>query len=203
MSKVNEFSGAKLDHFNLKKVSKKEGGLNSIFSLTREVNGVPKEVFGHLIDKDPCHPTILDLFNDLRGIMGRVYFITFMGALSEAKEFKATAEQKAYIDKTIAELKSKITITGVQIDGTGENHGIKVFGTLATETNDPIPLRTHRIRFSGDTYGIEDKLKALADAIEDEVFQYHFEGKRSQATIDFQPHVEEGKGKKTKKKDVA
>lgn len=94
----------------------------------------------------------------------------------------------------------KVKATGISISGEGDNRGIVITGTFEVLSGRTVAINSDRITFSGETpYGIDlPLLEETVEIIEDEAFEYIYNGKKAQMTIMFDEVEEVKPGKKGK-----
>lgn len=106
------------------------------------------------------HPDLSDLFLQLREYIAKDH----------------------YMDTDIETLE-RIEITQVLTAGEEEKRGIKFLGTLTTLHDCKVPIQTGIIRFEDDISGYEAELETIFDAIENESFEFIFNGKNMQPSL--------------------
>lgn len=106
------------------------------------------------------HPDLSDLFLQLREYIAKDH----------------------YMDTDVDTL-DRIEITQVLTAGEEEKRGIKFLGTLNTLHECKVPIQTGIIRFEDDESGYEKDLETIFDAIENEAFEFIFNGKNAQPTL--------------------
>ena len=115
-----------------------------------------------LSSKTPVHPDLTKAVNRLRPVFRAVF------------GFKDSA----------------FAVTGASFKGEAEAAGLNVMGRFATESGKEIGLSTHRMLFTEEVYGFEHELEEIRENIEVEAYEYIYEGKSSQGTLDFKDEEE-------------
>lgn len=77
-------------------------------------------------------------------------------------------------------LNENIIVTGIGIAGKEENKGCVLIADYATISGQPTKIASPRIKFLEQYYGFEGQLQDIANAIEHEVFEYLFNGKKAE-----------------------
>lgn len=158
-----------------------EGGLRVNYQINNVVEG---EV--SVIDRDETcdreiHPDLRGLFEDLRPIVARCFnmttFLTLLEVERVGEGFKVAARQ--YAD----ELLKKIEVRGVSWSGTDENVGVVLTAVVETPNGLKAAVNTPRIKVAQISFGFEEELEKITDAIRGEVYQYLFEGKQAQLSL--------------------
>lgn len=174
--------------FNLSKVKLlPKGGIQAEYQVTQVVDGETS-----LIDRsETCtrdvHPDLLGLFEDLRIIVGRVLNITSFLTLIESDEMKIP-ESKRLIARNFAdELLQKIEVRGVAWSGTGEGVGVVITSVLETPNGLKTCINTPRLKMATISFGFEEELEKIVDAIKGEVYEYLFKGKQAQLSLFGEP----------------
>lgn len=174
--------------FNLSKVKLlPKGGIQAEYQVTQVVDGETS-----LIDRsETCtrdvHPDLLGLFEDLRIIVGRVLNITSFLTLIESDEMKLP-ESKRLIARNFAdELLRKIEVRGVAWSGTGEGVGVVITSVLETPNGLKTCINTPRLKMATISFGFEEELEKIVDAIKGEVYEYLFKGKQAQLSLFGEP----------------
>lgn len=174
--------------FNLSKVKLlPKGGIQAEYQVTQVVDGETS-----LIDRsETCtrdvHPDLLGLFEDLRIIVGRVLNITSFLTLMESDEMKLP-ESKRLIARNFAdELLHKIEVRGVAWSGTGDGVGVVITSVLETPNGLKTCINTPRLKMATISFGFEEELEKIVDAIKGEVYEYLFKGKQAQLSLFGEP----------------
>ena len=81
----------------------------------------------------------------------------------------------------LSELQSGlVVVTGIGIAGKEENKGCVISGEYITVSGQPTKICTPRIKFSESYYGFEAQLQDIANALQHEVYEYLFKGKKAE-----------------------
>lgn len=169
-------------NFNLSKIKiDPKGGLQVNYQITTTVDGEPS-----VIDRvDNCtreaHPDLLGLFSDLRAVVGRVFNLTsFLTLLAEMK----LPESKMQAARDFAdELLDRIDVRGVSWSGTDENAGVVITAVFETPNGLKTCINTPRIKLAQISFGFEEELEKIVEAIKSETYKYLYEGKQAQLSL--------------------
>ena len=77
-------------------------------------------------------------------------------------------------------LQENIFVNGIGIAGKDENKGCVLIADYTTISGQPTKIASPRIKFLESYYGFEMQLQDIVNAIEHEVFEYLFNGKKSE-----------------------
>ena len=133
-------------------------------------------------DRD-IHPDLLKLFQDLRIVVGRCLGITSFLSLLESDEMKIP-ESKRQIARDFAdELLEKFYVRGVAWSGTNESVGVVITSVFETANGLKTCINTPRIKLSQISFGFEEELEQIVDAIKSEVYEFLFNGKSAQLSL--------------------
>lgn len=170
--------------FNLSKVKlSKAGGIQVEYQLTQVVG----EETSVVDRKETCtrdvHPDLLALFEDLRIIVGRTFGITSFLTLVESADFNLSEAKRLQARQFADELLQKIEVRGVSWSGTAESIGVVITAILETTNGLKSALNTPRIKLAQISFGFEEELEQITDAIRGEVFAYLFKGKQAQLSL--------------------
>lgn len=171
-------------NFNLSKVKlNPNGGLQADYQVTETVGNEPSITDYHASVSRDIHPDLRGLFEDLRPIVGRVFNITSFLTLLESDEMKLP-ESKKLLARTFAnELVSKIDVRGVSWSGTDDNTGVVITAVFETPNGLKTCINTPRIKMAQISFGFEEELEKIVDAIKTEVYQFLFKGKQAQLSL--------------------
>lgn len=158
-----------------------EGGLRVNYQVNQSVEGeVSVTDRDETCDRD-VHPDLKGLFEDLRPIVARVFnmtsFLTLLEVEKVGEGFKAAARKYA------EELLQKIDVRGVAWSGSDENVGVVITAVVETPNGLKAAVNTPRIKVAQISFGFEEELEKITDAIRGEVYQYLFEGKQAQLSL--------------------
>jgi len=176
-----------LQNFTLESVKKqKNGGL----SISYEVNeSIGEEIYNDKDTKESAripHPDLTNLLKDLIPSVAQVFGYTQLrGAV------KSNAKIEADLEEKYQDLISKLDVTGISISGTGNNKGIIITATMKAESNQKMAMNTHRIRFNESRYGFESDLENVVEDIQNECYDYLFNGKKAQLELFDAPEPKE------------
>lgn len=170
--------------FSLSKVKVINGGGLDVHFEVEEACGaeVYRENY-HLTSGKEIHPDLQKLFDKLKPIMARVYHLSFFRSLMETPDFKATKKQKELAEEAFKEVIDKLRVTGVSLSGKDDNVGVVLTGTFTADSNQKMPINSHRMKFNSERYGFEEEMEEIVGEIESEVYEFLFNGKKSQLEI--------------------
>ncbi len=171
-------------NYNLSKVKlNPNGGLQADYQVTETVGGEPSVTDYHANVSRDIHPDLRGLFEDLRPIVGRVFNITSFLTFLDSDEMKLPESKKvlarAFADKLIAE----IDVRGVSWSGTDDNVGVIITAVFETPNGLKTCINTPRIKMATISFGFEEELEKIVDAIKTEVYQFLFNGKQAQLSL--------------------
>ena len=171
-------------NFNLFKVKlNPNGGLQADYQVTETVGNEPSITDYHASVSRDIHPDLRGLFEDLRPIVGRVFNITSFLTFLESDEMKLP-ESKKLLARTFAnELVSKIDVRGVSWSGSDDNTGVIITAVFETPNGLKTCINTPRIKMAQISFGFEEELEQIVNAIKTEVYQFLFKGKQSQLAL--------------------
>lgn len=142
-----------IQDFTLLKVKlNNEGGLNATYEIKTTLDGVLSTNKHHVECGDIVHSDLIRCFNDLRPLMAKVFF------------FPQDCEEN-------------LRVNGICLAGKNENKGCILTADYFTINEQPVPIRTPRMKFNENYYGFEIRLQEIVAQIEQEVYQYLFEMK--------------------------
>ena len=87
----------------------------------------------------------------------------------------------------VSEFDDKIKANGIAISGEGDNRGIIITGTFEVLSGRTVAINSDRITFNGESaYGFDlPILEEIVDTIENETFEYAYNGRKAQLEIVF------------------
>lgn len=171
-------------NFNLSKVKlNPNGGLQADYQVTETVGGEPSVTDYHANVTRDIHPDLKGLFEDLRPIVARVFNITSFLTLLESDEMKLTEPKKMLAREFANELIAKIDVRGVSWSGTDDNVGVVVTAVFETPNGLKTCINTPRIKLAQISFGFEEELEKIVDAIKKEVYEFLFKGKQAQLSL--------------------
>jgi hypothetical protein len=157
-------------------VSRKEGGDTFVDKQTNESAQFP-------------HPDLMEAFDDLKPILhhswGKNDIITILDNMpADTKE--SVKKIRSFVNEGIKEDLQKITITGIHVSGLDANKGCIITGTYESKNGVKVAMNSPRIKFTDTSMGrFSEDIEKVHDAIEEECYEYVFNGKKAQLSIDF------------------
>ena len=171
-------------NYNLSKVKlNPNGGLQADYQVTETVGGESSVTDYHASVSRDIHPDLRGLFEDLRPIVGRVFNITSFLTLLESDEMKLPESKKTLARAFADELIAKIDVRGVSWSGTDDNVGVVITAVFETPNGLKTCINTPRIKMATISFGFEEELEKIVDAIKTEVYQFLFNGKQAQLSL--------------------
>lgn len=172
--------------FNLSKVKLlPKGGIQVNYQISQVVDGDSSVIDRNETCTRDVHPDLLGLFEDLRNIVGRVFnitsFLTFLDA--EVVNHNIKDRARAFAD----ELLQKIDVRGISWSGTEDNVGVVITSVFETPNGLKTCINTPRIKIAQISFGFEEQLETIVDAVKAEVYAYLFKGKQAQLSLFGQP----------------
>ena len=173
-----------LKDLNLQKVKlEPKGGLQAVYQLTEVVKGEPTITDYQVNVARDIHPDLQKLFKDLRSIVGRVFGLTSFLTITDGKELGLTDAKKEIARKYAEGLLQKIDVRGLSWSGSDENAGIIITSVYETPNGLKTCINTPRIKIAQSSFGFEEELEEIADAIKEEVYEFLFNGKQAQLSL--------------------
>ena len=173
-------------NYNLSKVKLLPGGgIDAEYQITEMVGGEPSVTdYKATVNRD-IHPDLKDLFEDLRPIVARVFGITSFLSLTESGPGGiGLSDSQVKLCRNFAdELVQKVDVRGVTWSGTAEKVGVVVTAVLETPNGLKTAINTPRIKLETISFGFEEELQEITEAIRAEVFQFLFYGKQAQLSL--------------------
>ena len=121
------------------------------------------------------HPDLLAEIDRLKERLAHYFgYLTFDAIVSETR-FGASVSQKKYITDTTQLVLGDIKVTGMSFSGK-DRTGVIIKGTYKGSA-----INTKPLHFGNQEWG--EQLQFICDAIEDEVYNYIFEGKQAQLSL--------------------
>lgn len=171
-------------NYNLSKVKlNPNGGLQADYQVTETVGGEPSVTDYHANVSRDIHPDLRGLFEDLRPIVGRVFNITSFLTFLDSDEMKLPESKKMLARSFADELIAKIDVRGVSWSGTDDNVGVIITAVFETPNGLKTCINTPRIKMATISFGFEEELEKIVDAIKTEVYQFLFNGKQAQLSL--------------------
>ena len=172
------------EKFSLSKVKLlKDGGLDVHFEVTEVVGNESYTNKYHVLSAKDIHPDLRKLFKDLCPIMGRVFNITSFKSMIATPDFKATKKQIEIADSFANECLGNIEVKGVSLSGQDDNVGVVLTGLFTVSNNQKTAINTPRMKYAVETFGFEEALENIVCDIENEVYEFLFDGKRAQMDL--------------------
>lgn len=133
-------------------------------------------------DRD-IHPDLLNLFKDLRIVVGRCLGITSFLSLLESDEMKIPASKMEKAREFADGLMEKFDVRGVAWSGTNESVGVVITSVFETANGLKTCINTPRIKLSQISFGFEEELEKIVDSVKTEVYEFLFNGKSAQLSL--------------------
>lgn len=185
-----------LKDLNLQKVKlEPKGGLQAVYQLTEVVKGEPTITDYQVNVARDIHPDMQKLFRDLRAIVGRVFGLTSFLTITDGKELGLTDAKKGIVRAYAEGLLQKIDVRGLSWSGSDENAGIIITSVYETPNGLKTCINTPRIKIAQNSFGFEEELEQIADAIKQEVYEFLFNGKQAQLSLFGEQQENENKEK--------
>lgn len=174
--------------FNLSKVKLlPKGGIQVNYQISQVVDGESSVIDRNETCTRDVHPDLLGLFEDLRNIVGRVFNITSFLTLLESDEMKLPESKRILARNYADELLQKIEVRGISWSGTEDNVGVVITSVFETPNGLKTCINTPRIKVAQISFGFEEQLETIVDAVKAEVYAYLFKGKQAQLSLFGQP----------------
>lgn len=171
-------------NYNLSKVKlNPNGGLQADYQVTETVGGEPSVTDYHANVSRDIHPDLRGLFEDLRPIVARVFNITSFLTFLDSDEMKLPESKKMLARAFADELIAKIDVRGVSWSGTDDNTGVVITAVFETPNGLKTCINTPRIKMATISFGFEEELEKIVEAIKTEVYQFLFNGKQAQLSL--------------------
>lgn len=171
-------------NYNLSKVKlNPNGGLQADYQVTETVGGEPSVTDYHANVSRDIHPDLRGLFEDLRPIVARVFNITSFLTFLDSDEMKLSESKKMLARAFADELIAKIDVRGVSWSGTDDNTGVVITAVFETPNGLKTCINTPRIKMATISFGFEEELEKIVEAIKTEVYQFLFNGKQAQLSL--------------------
>lgn len=172
-------------NFSLEKVKlTKTGGLDVHYSVNEKLG---TEIYSnkyHIMSSKDVHPDLRKLFSKLNPIVARVFNMdSFVTEVINSADFNATEEQKDLAKYYAETCVDRISVRGISISGKDENQGATIAGVYETDELIKTSICTPKINYATEVFGFESELENIVFDIEDEVYQYLFEGKKAQLEL--------------------
>ena len=115
--------------------------------------------------------------------MGRVFNITSFKSMMATPDFKATKKQTEIAEAFAEECLGNIEVRGVSLSGQDDNVGVILTGLFTVSNNQKTAINTPRMKFNTETFGFEEELENNVSDIENEVYEFLFNGKKAQLEL--------------------
>lgn len=172
------------DKFSLSKVKTlKDVGLCVEYEVTEVVGNESYTNKYHVVSAKDIHPDLRKLFERLRPIMGRIFNITSFKSMVATPDFKATKKQQDIAENFAEECLKNIEVRGVSLSGQDDNVGVVLTGLFTVSNNQKTAINSPRLKYNTETFGFEEELEDIVCNIEEEVFEFLFEGKKAQMEL--------------------
>lgn len=172
------------DKFSLSKVKTlKDGGLDVNYEVTEVIGNESYKNKYHVVSSKDIHPDLRKLFDRLRPIMGRIFNITSFTSMLATPEFKANKKQLDIADDFAEECLKNIEVRGVSLSGQDDNVGVVLTGLFTVSNNQKTAINSPRLKYNTETFGFEEELEDIVCSIEEEVYEFLFEGKKAQMEL--------------------
>ena len=171
-------------NFNLSKVKlDPNGGVKAEYQITTTIDGEPSVIDRTESCTRDVHPDLRGLFEDLRHIVGRVFNITSFLTMLESEEMKMSESKMMTARAFAEELISKIDVRGISWSGTEDNIGVVITAVFETPNGLKTCINTPRIKLAQISFGFEEELETIVNAVKTEVYKYLFECKQAQLSL--------------------
>lgn len=174
------------DDVSIKKIKIKPG-LGAII-VTKNQMSNPKDGASYfdIVSKESpviVHSDFHTALDSLKPIVAEIHYYKEMMLLGSSnfskEEKKAFNLLKKHIDREYTQLLQNITISGVALSGNDKTLGVIITGTIKSEIGQKTALNTPRIMLAADSYGFEQELSDMIDAVTDEMYLYLYEKKKA------------------------
>lgn len=181
------------DYFELKKISlPSSGGVYLEYKYHISQRDEFHEIDDKLQSSVEAHPDLQAKMRSLKDFHMEVGRLKTFYKVINQERFKSSDEQRTIADAALDELKRYIRINKLSISGKDENKGCVITGVVEAETGQGMAFNTHRIQFKGEVYGWEQKLKDIVEDLENEAYEYLFNGKVAEPDMFEESMVEPG-----------
>lgn len=145
-------------------------------------NGGIDTVLEHTIKaKQQPHPDMLEEFAKLKDCILDVYHLD--AGYNLGLKYLKKGDQKLKAETGLAELKEKLTITGISLSGSDDDASVIITAKMESKTGKVIALNSPLINLSNDQLGYELALEEIIDDIKREIHAYLFGNKRAQLNM--------------------
>ncbi len=177
--------------FHLRKVKRGDkGGLVIAFDYemggNSEIDRIKVKDFESTVEPHP------DLTSRIRALLPMLVRTKHYGVLRDIageSKFAATKKQAEFLEKAYQAIVEKVTATGIAISGT-DKIGVVITGKIETDGGMKSAMNTPRLQLDREVFGFEGELDTLVEELEEEVYNYLYENKKSQLSL-FEEHDHE------------
>ena len=173
-----------LKDFNLQKVKLlPNGGLSAKYQLTEIIGSDPSVTDYQAEVSRDIHPDLQHLFKDLRSVVGRVFGLTSFLTITDGKELGLTEAKKEIAREYANGILAKIDVRGVTYSGCDESRGIIITSVYETPNGLKTCINTPNIKIAQISFGFEEEIEQITEAIKSEVYAFLFNGKQAQLSL--------------------
>ena len=184
--------------FHLKKVKRGDkGGLLVSFDYelggNSEIDSVNVKDFESTVEP---HPDLMTKIRSLNPMLAETHYFSLFRSIANEVPFKATAAQKKALEMAYQTICEKIRPTGIALSGEDKNRGVIITGRIQTADGMSVGMNSQRIRLESQFYEFVPELENIIEDLEEEVYLYLYENKKSQLSLfdeDEQTETEETK----------
>lgn len=180
-------------HYSLVKIKiLKGGGVDATFREKQTVKGTTDTKDWNLKSSENAHPDLTDKINDLKQFLAKCYNMDAMIVLANSKGLdKKEKDAFKIVNKTInnvyLENMKKIEVTGLsitgEVEGDKDGRSVCITGTQLQENKSKTALNSPKIKLANDQFKFEADVQELVDLIQEEVYDYLFNGKKAQLSM--------------------
>lgn len=161
----------------------KDGGLDVHYEVTEVVGSESYTNKYHVESAKDIHPDLRVLFDSLRPILGRIFWVTSFIKMIESDEFKSNKNQKEVANSFADMMLKNIEVRGISLSGKDDNVGVVLTGLLTVANNQKTAINSPRIKFNTESFGFEEELENIVSDIEREVYAFLFKNKKAQLEL--------------------
>ena len=99
------------------------------------------------------------------------------------REFKATTYERDIAAAFAEGCLDNVEVRGVSLSGQHDNVGVVLIGLFTISNNQKTAINTPRMKYNVETFGFEVELENIVSNIENEVYEFLFEGKKAQMDL--------------------
>lgn len=78
---------------------------------------------------------------------------------------------------------NQVVAVGLELNGTADNATWKIHGINKSDSEQNMPIATHKVHYEGGVYVFENDILELIEIIESLIFEYVFAGAKAQLTL--------------------